>query len=191
MRFLAGPRCCGSRSLPVASAPASIINTLYAEPRNHSEGARLNRHRLKGSERRRVMTSESSSTQPTGPRQFGALYDRHFQQNLPIRVFRVREQTAQRPHFGSLYEALKACPDNQDTGRPFCCLALPDCSQRHRGPIPDSPTIANRLRISMTVRRRPALETWRFNPMRSAGSGRWSKASDQQRTALVLKFQET
>src|SRR5207245_10980157 len=54
------------------------------------------------------------------PRQFGALYDRHFQQIYRFIYSRVREQTAAEDVTSEVFmKALKAMPRYQDTGRPF------------------------------------------------------------------------
>src|SRR5260370_14463262 len=54
------------------------------------------------------------------PRQFGALYDRHFQQIYRFVYSRAREQTAAEDVTSEVFmKALKAMPRYQDTGRPF------------------------------------------------------------------------
>ena len=54
------------------------------------------------------------------PRQFGALYDRHFQQIYRFVYSRVREQTAAEDVTSEIFiKALKAMPRYQDKGRPF------------------------------------------------------------------------
>src|ERR1051326_9036682 len=54
------------------------------------------------------------------PREFGALYDRHFQQIYRFVYSRVREQTAAEDVTSEVFiKALKAMPRYQDTGRPF------------------------------------------------------------------------
>ncbi|HYL07507.1 MAG TPA: sigma factor, partial [Candidatus Udaeobacter sp.] len=54
------------------------------------------------------------------PRQFGALYDRFFQQIYRFVYSRVREQTAAEDVTSEVFmKALKAMPRYQDTGRPF------------------------------------------------------------------------
>src|SRR5579872_7188196 len=53
-------------------------------------------------------------------REFGALYDRHFQQIYRFVYSRVREQTAAEDVTSEVFiKALKAMPRYQETGRPF------------------------------------------------------------------------
>src|SRR5260370_7134892 len=62
------------------------------------------------------------------PREFGALYDRHFQQIYRFVYSRVREQTAAEDVTSEVFiKALKAMPRDQDTGRPFaaCLYQIP------------------------------------------------------------------
>ena len=71
------------------------------------------------------------------PRQFGALYDRHFQQIYRFVYSRVREQTAAEDVTSEIFmKALKAMPRYQDTGRPFAAwlyqIAVNAIADRYR-----------------------------------------------------------
>src|SRR5256885_5625921 len=71
------------------------------------------------------------------PRQFGALYDRHFQQIYRFIYSRVREQTAAEDVTSEVFmKALKAMPRYQDTGRPFAAwlyqIAVNAIADRYR-----------------------------------------------------------
>lgn len=126
------------------------------------------------------------------PRQFGALYDRHFQQIYRFVHSRVREQTAAEDVTSEVFmKALKAIPRYQDTGRPFAAwlyqIAVNAMADRYR-----------------TLRPTQALDD--FHDLSIAGPALddlaahrdelrriWSLVEalpHQQRTALVLKFQE-
>src|SRR5205814_1795158 len=70
-------------------------------------------------------------------RQFGALYDRHFQQIYRFVYSRVREQTAAEDVTSEVFmKALKAMPRYQDTGRPFAAwlyqIAVNAIADRYR-----------------------------------------------------------
>src|SRR5579872_880330 len=78
------------------------------------------------------------------PRQFGALYDRHFQQIYRFVYSRVREQTAAEDITSEVFmKALKAMPRYQDTGRPFAAwlyqIAVNAIADRYRTLRPSSP----------------------------------------------------
>ena len=126
------------------------------------------------------------------PRQFGTLYDRHFQQIYRFVYSRVREQTAAEDVTSEVFmKALKAMPRYQDTGRPFAAwlyqIAVNAIADRYRTLRPPSrwttsTTCRSAARRSKRLRR---------TATRSGASGPWSRACrHQQRTALVLKFQE-
>src|SRR5262245_22671120 len=71
------------------------------------------------------------------PRDFGALYDRHFQQIYRFVYSRVREQTAAEDVTSEVFmKALKAMPRYQDTGRPFAAwlyqIAVNAIADRYR-----------------------------------------------------------
>jgi RNA polymerase sigma-70 factor (ECF subfamily) len=126
------------------------------------------------------------------PREFGALYDRHFQQIYRFVYSRVREQTAAEDVTSEVFiKALRAMPRYQDTGRPFAAW-LYQISVN---------AIADRYR---TLRPTHALED--FHDLSVGGPAIEEEAAQrdeirriwrlveelplQQRTALVLKFQE-
>src|SRR5256884_1074676 len=78
------------------------------------------------------------------PRQFGALYDRHFQQIYRFIYSRVREQTAAEDVTSEVFmKALKAMPRYQDTGRPFAAwlyqIAVNAIADRYRTLRPAHP----------------------------------------------------
>ena len=126
------------------------------------------------------------------PREFGALYDRHFQQIYRFVYSRVREQTAAEDVTSEVFiKALKAMPRYQDTGRPFAAwlyqIAVNAIADRYRSLRPThaledfhdlsvgGPAIEDQAAQRDEIRR-----IWRLVeglPL-------------QQRTALVLKFQE-
>ena len=126
------------------------------------------------------------------PREFGALYDRHFQQIYRFVYSRVREQTAAEDVTSEVFiKALRAMPRYQDTGRPFAAWLYQIAVN----------AIADRYR---TLRPTHALED--FHDLSVGGPAIEEQAAQrdeirriwrlveelplQQRTALVLKFQE-
>jgi RNA polymerase sigma-70 factor (ECF subfamily) len=126
------------------------------------------------------------------PREFGALYDRHFQQIYRFVYSRVREQTAAEDVTSEVFiKALKAMPRYQDTGRPFAAWLYQIAVN----------AIADRYR---TLRPTHALDD--FHDLSVGGPDIDEQAAQrdeirriwrlveglplQQRTALVLKFQE-
>jgi len=126
------------------------------------------------------------------PREFGALYDRHFQQIYRFVYSRVREQTAAEDVTSEVFiKALRAMPRYQDTGRPFAAWLYQIAVN----------AIADRYR---TLRPTHALED--FHDLSVGGPAIEEEAAQrdeirriwrlveelplQQRTALVLKFQE-
>jgi RNA polymerase sigma factor (sigma-70 family) len=126
------------------------------------------------------------------PRQFGALYDRHFQQIYRFVYSRVREQTAAEDVTSEIFmKALRAMPRYQDTGRPFAAwlyqIAVNAIADRYRTLKPSHPLEDfHDLRVAG-----PALED------QAAHSDEirriWAIVETlpaQQKTALVLKFQE-
>ena len=126
------------------------------------------------------------------PREFGALYDRHFQQIYRFVYSRVREQTAAEDVTSEVFiKALKAMPRYQDTGRPFAAwlyqIAVNAIADRYRGLRPSQPLEDfHDLKVSG-----PALED--EAAQRDEIRRIWAiveELPEQQRTALVLKFQE-
>jgi RNA polymerase sigma-70 factor, ECF subfamily len=126
------------------------------------------------------------------PREFGPLYDRHFQQIYRFVYSRVREQTAAEDVTSEVFiKALKAMPRYQDTGRPFAAwlyqIAVNAIADRYRSLRPThsledfhdlsvgGPTIDEEAAQRDELRR-----IWRMV----------EELPLQQRTALVLKFQE-
>jgi RNA polymerase sigma factor (sigma-70 family) len=126
------------------------------------------------------------------PRQFGVLYDRHFQQIYRFVYSRVREQTAAEDVTSEIFiKALKAMPRYQDTGRPFSAwlyqIAVNAIADRYRTLRP-SQTLDDFHNLSVAG---PALEDLATH--RDEIRRIWSLVEElpgQQRTALVLKFQE-
>jgi RNA polymerase sigma-70 factor (ECF subfamily) len=126
------------------------------------------------------------------PREFGALYDRHFQQIYRFVYSRVREQTAAEDVTSEVFiKALKAMPRYQETGRPFAAwlyqIAVNAVADRYRTLKPThalddfhdlsvgGPAIEEQAAQRDEIRR-----IWRLV----------EELPLQQRTALVLKFQE-
>ena len=126
------------------------------------------------------------------PREFGALYDRHFQQIYRFVYSRVREQTAAEDVTSEVFiKALRAMPRYQDTGRPFAAwlyqIAVNAIADRYRTLRPThalddfhdlsvgGPAIEEQAAQRDEIRR-----IWRLV----------EQLPLQQRTALVLKFQE-
>ena len=126
------------------------------------------------------------------PRQFGALYDRHFQQIYRFVYSRVREQTAAEDVTSEIFiKALKAMPRYQDTGRPFSAwlyqIAVNAIADRYRTLRP-AQALDDFHNLSVAG---PALEDLATH--RDEIRRIWSLVEElpgQQRTALVLKFQE-
>lgn len=126
------------------------------------------------------------------PREFGALYDRHFQQIYRFVYSRVREQTAAEDVTSEVFiKALKAMPRYQETGRPFAAwlyqIAVNAIADRYRSLRPTHP-LEDFHDLSVGG---PALED--EAAQRDEVRRIWQIVEDlpmQQRTALVLKFQE-
>ena len=126
------------------------------------------------------------------PREFGALYDRHFQQIYRFVYSRVREQTAAEDVTSEVFiKALRAIPRYHDTGRPFAAwlyqIAVNAIADRYRAQKPSQP-LEDFHDLAVGG---PALEEEAVHQdeMRRV----WSlveRLPAQQRTALVLKFQE-
>ena len=126
------------------------------------------------------------------PRQFGALYDRHFQQIYRFVYSRVREQTAAEDVTSEIFmKALKAMPRYQDTGRPFAAwlyqIAVNAIADRYRTlrtaqPLDDfhDLSVAGPALDELAVHRDEIRRIWTLV----------ESLPLQQRTALVLKFQE-
>src|SRR3981081_852610 len=126
------------------------------------------------------------------PRQFGALYDRHFQQIYRFVYSRVREQTAAEDVTSEIFmKALKAMPRYQDTGRPFAAwlyqISVNAIADRYRTLRPAQP-LDDFHDLSVAC---PALEHLASHRHETRRSCRLVEDRPiQQRTALVLKFQE-
>ena len=126
------------------------------------------------------------------PRQFGALYDRHFQQIYRFVYSRVREQAAAEDVTSEIFmKALKAMPRYQDTGRPFAAwlyqIAVNAIADRYRTLRPSQP-LEDFHDLSVGG---PAIEEQAAQ--RDEIRRIWAIVEElpvQQRTALVLKFQE-
>ena len=126
------------------------------------------------------------------PRQFGELYDRHFQQIYRFVYSRVREQTAAEDVTSEVFiKALKAMPRYQDTGRPFAAwlyqIAVNAIADRYRSLKPSQP-LEDFHDLSVSG---PALEEQAAQ--RDEIRRIWAiveELPEQQRMALVLKFQE-
>jgi RNA polymerase sigma-70 factor (ECF subfamily) len=126
------------------------------------------------------------------PREFGALYDRHFQQIYRFVYSRVREQTAAEDVTSEVFiKALKAMPRYQETGRPFAAwlyqIAVNAIADRYRTLKPAHP-LEDFHDLSVGG---PAIEEQASQ--RDEIRRIWRVVEDlpmQQRTALVLKFQE-
>jgi len=126
------------------------------------------------------------------PRQFGALYDRHFQQIYRFVYSRVREQTAAEDVTSEVFmKALKAMPRYQDTGRPFAAwlyqIAVNAIADRYRTQRPAQPlddfhdlSVAGPALEDLAAHRDEIRRVWALV----------ENLPPQQRTALVLKFQE-
>ena len=126
------------------------------------------------------------------PRQFGALYDRHFQQIYRFVYSRVREQTAAEDVTSEVFiKALKAMPRYQDTGRPFAAwlyqIAVNAIADRYRTLRPSQPledfhdlSVAGPALEDLAAHRDEIRRIWVLV----------EALPNQQRTALVLKFQE-
>lgn len=126
------------------------------------------------------------------PRQFGALYDRHFQQIYRFVYSRVREQTAAEDVTSEVFmKALRAMPRYQDTGRPFAAwlyqIAVNAIADRYRTLKPSQP-LEDFHDLSVAG---PPLEEHAAH--RDEIRRIWALVENlpaQQRVALVLKFQE-
>src|ERR1051326_5539178 len=126
------------------------------------------------------------------PREFGALYDRHFQQIYRFVYSRVREQTAAEDVTSEVFiKALKAMPRYQDTGRPFAAwlyqIAVNAIADRYRSLRPSQPledfhdlSIGGPELEEQAAQRDEIRRIWALV----------EELPHQQRTALVLKFQE-
>ena len=126
------------------------------------------------------------------PREFGALYDRHFQQIYRFVYSRVREQTAAEDVTSEVFiKALKAMPRYQDTGRPFAAwlyqIAVNAIADRYRSLRPSQP-LEDFHDLSVAG---PAIDEQAAH--RDEIRRIWAIVEElpvQQRMALVLKFQE-
>jgi RNA polymerase sigma-70 factor (ECF subfamily) len=126
------------------------------------------------------------------PRQFGSLYDRHFQQIYRFVYSRVREQTAAEDVTSEVFiKALKAMPRYQDTGRPFAAwlyqIAVNAIADRYRSQKTAQPlddfhdlSVAGPALDELAAHRDEIRRIWSLVEALPV----------QQRTALVLKFQE-
>jgi RNA polymerase sigma-70 factor, ECF subfamily len=126
------------------------------------------------------------------PAQFGALYDRHFQQIYRFVYSRVREQTAAEDVTSEVFmKALKAIPRYQDTGRPFAAwlyqIAVNAIADRYRTQRPAQAlddfhdlSVAGPALDDLAAHRDEMRRIWALV----------EQLPTQQKTALVLKFQE-
>src|SRR6202049_1458567 len=126
------------------------------------------------------------------PRQFGALYDRHFQQIYRFVYSRVREQTAAEDVTSEIFiKAVKAMPRYLGTGRPFAAwlyqIAVNAIADRYRPLRPPLPlddfhdlSVAGPALEDLAAHRDELRRIW----------GLVESLPHQQRTAVVLKFQE-
>ncbi len=126
------------------------------------------------------------------PREFGALYDRHFQQIYRFVYSRVREQTAAEDVTSEVFmKALRAISRYQDTGRPFAAwlyqIAVNAIADRYRTLRPAHPledfhdlSVAGPPLEEQAAHRDEIRRIWAVV----------EQLPGQQRTALVLKFQE-
>ena len=126
------------------------------------------------------------------PREFGALYDRHFQQIYRFVYSRVREQTAAEDVTSEVFiKALKAMPRYQDTGRPFAAwlyqIAVNAIADRYRSLRPSQPledfhdlSVSGPSIDEQAAQRDEIRRSWAIV----------EELPEQQRMALVLKFQE-
>ena len=126
------------------------------------------------------------------PREFGPLYDRHFQQIYRFVYSRVREQTAAEDVTSEVFiKALKAIPRYQDTGRPFAAwlyqIAVNAIADRYRSLRPSQPLEDfHDLSVSGPPIEEQAAQRDEIRRI-------WAIVEElpvQQRMALVLKFQE-
>ena len=126
------------------------------------------------------------------PQAFGALYDRYFNQIYRFVFSRLRDQTAAEDVTAEVFvKALRGLPRYQDTGRPFTAwlyqIAVNTVNDRFRAA---RPTIdIDDLRDvaeggpgleELAIQRAEVARIWRAV----------EKLPGQQRTAIVLKFQE-
>ena len=128
----------------------------------------------------------------TDPEAFGALYDRYFGQIYRFVFSRLRDQTAAEDVTSEVFmKALRSIPRYQDTGRPFTAwlyqISVNTINDRYRATRPtvdldemyDLAAAGPGLEDT-AVHRAELREIWRSVESLPA----------QQRTALVLKFQE-
>lgn len=126
------------------------------------------------------------------PEAFGALYDRYFNQIYRFIYSRLRDQTAAEDVTAEVFmKALRNIPRYQDTGRPFTAwlyqIAVNTVNDRFRATRP-TVDIDDLRDLSQGG---PSLEEQAIE--RSEVTRIWTsveKLPPQQRTAIVLKFQE-
>ena len=126
------------------------------------------------------------------PNAFGALYDRHFNQIYRFVFSRVREQTAAEDVTSEVFmKALRSIGRYQDTGRPFSAwlyqIAVNAVNDRYRSarPVEDlddarGAAVPGPGLEDLAAEREELRAIWHVV----------EKLPAQQRTALVLKFQE-
>lgn len=124
--------------------------------------------------------------------EFGALYDRHFQQIYRFVYSRVREQTAAEDVTSEVFmKALKAIPRYQDTGRPFAAwlyqIAVNAIADRYRMQRPSQPLEDFH---DLAVMGPPLEEEAVHHDEMQRIWFLIEQLPAQQRTALILKFQE-
>lgn len=128
----------------------------------------------------------------TDPEAFGALYDRYFGQIYRFVFSRLRDQTAAEDVTSEVFmKALRGIPRYQDTGRPFAAwlyqISVNSINDRFRATRP-TVDLDEMYDLAATG---PGLEDTAVQ--RAEMREIWQSVESlpaQQRTALVLKFQE-
>lgn len=128
----------------------------------------------------------------TDPEAFGALYDRYFGQIYRFVFSRLRDQTAAEDVTSEVFmKALRSIPRYQDTGRPFTAwlyqISVNSINDRFRATRP-TVDLDEMYDLAATG---PGLEDTAVQ--RAELREIWQSVESlptQQRTALVLKFQE-
>src|SRR2546421_3451167 len=183
-----GPKCADvdNRSSACNRARHELVTVFGGSPFEPAQADRPVSDPGRGEERELVERAQRD------PREFGALYDRHFQQIYRFVYSRVREQTAAEDVTSEVFiKALKAMPRYQDTGRPFAAwlyqIAVNAIADRYRTLRP-AQTLDDFHDLSVAGPSLDDLAAHRDELRRI-----WALVEslpNQQRTALVLKFQE-
>ncbi len=163
-----------------------LVTSLKGYPFESAQAERLVSEPSRDDERELVERAKRDT------REFGTLYDRHFQQIYRFVYSRVREQTAAEDVTSEVFmKALKAMPRYQDTGRPFAAwlyqIAVNAIADRYRS-LKTAQPLDDFHDLSVGG---PALEDLAAH--RDEVRRIWALVETlphQQRTALVLKFQE-